>query len=104
VATEVLRVSFWHLAHQNERLLTSASDFWRQPEYAQRRITKKWPPRKGRNRLGSAFAPGFLFGLVTTLAVTLASPEAYQAKAGLHFSFGALAVASQFMPAFSHAD
>jgi len=27
-----------------------------------------------------------------------------QANAGLHFTFGALAVASQFIPAFSQAD
>jgi hypothetical protein len=34
----------------------------------------------------------------------MAVPNRYQAKAELHFTFGALAVESHFMPAFSQAD
>src|SRR5689334_6291928 len=37
-------------------------------------------------------------------APEMAVPNRYQAKAELHFTFGALAVESHFMPAFSQAD
>jgi hypothetical protein len=59
-----------------------------------------------RGALFKSAGTGFLCGPVTTLDGQIARKphEAHQATAGLHFTFGALAVASQFMPAFSHAD
>ena len=63
--------------------------------------------KNGRTEAAVALSPLLTSAAMEALrrsAPEMAVPNRYQAKAELHFTFGALAVESHFMPAFSQAD